>query len=149
MKATRGGNVMKKSRRGFLLGAVMVAITIVLNLFSMPVALADEERAKQEVTQKEYEVETMTVTAQKREENIQNVPVSITALSEIQIEDAGIKDMEDLAYYTPNLHIKKLGSHVEQYPIIRGMYMDMNPNPMVGVFVDGVAYSRFMAYRPL
>ena len=139
---------MKKSRRGFLLGAVMVAITIVLNLFSMPVALADEERAKQEVTQKEYEVETMTVTAQKREENIQNVPVSITALSEIQIEDAGIKDMEDLAYYTPNLHIKKLGSHVEQYPIIRGMYMDMNPNPMVGVFVDGVAYSRFMAYSP-
>lgn len=139
---------MRQLRRGFLLGAAMVAMTLVLNLFSMPVALAEEERAKQEVTQKEYEVETMTVTAQKREENIQEVPMSITALSEIQIEDAGIKDMEDLAYYTPNLHIKKLGSHVEQYPIIRGMYMNMNPNPMVGVFMDGVAYSRFMAYSP-
>ncbi len=137
---------MKKSRRGFLLGAVMVAMTLVLNLFSMPVALAEEERAKQEVTQKEYEVETMTVTAQKREENIQDVPASITALSEIQIEDAGIKDIEDLTYYTPNLHIKKIGNHVEQYPVIRGMFMNMSPNPMVGVFVDGVGYSHFMAY---
>ena len=88
---------MRQLRRGFLLGATVVAIMIVLNLFLMPVALAEEERAKQEVTQKEYEVETMTVTAQKREENIQEVPMSITALSEIQIEDAGIKDMEDLA----------------------------------------------------
>ena len=137
---------MKKSRRGFLLGALVVAMTIVLNLFSMPVALAEEERAKQEVTQKVYEVETMTVTAQKREENIQEVPASITALSEIQIEDAGIKDMEDLAYYTPNLYIKKMGNHVEQIPIIRGMFNNMNPNPTVGVFVDGVGYSRLLAY---
>ena len=107
-----------------------------------------EEAEEKEEAKRSVEIEEMVVTAQKREENIQEVPMSITVLSEIQIEDAGIKDMEDLMYYTPNLHMIKSGNHVEQQPIIRGMFNRMNPNPMVGVFVDGVGYSRHLAYDP-
>lgn len=93
-------------------------------------------------------LETITVTAQKRKENIQDVPVSITALSDIQVEDAGINDMKDLSFYTPNLFIVKSGNHAEQAPIIRGMFNRMNPNPTVGMFVDGVSYSRHLSYDP-
>jgi len=116
---------------------------MVLNLFPVPFAAAQEEEVQEE---KEYELGTITVTGQKREEDIQEVPASITALSHIQIEDAAIKDIEDLTYYTPNLDIQKMGNHVEQYPIIRGMFNNLNPT--VGVFVDGVSYSHFMAYDP-
>jgi iron complex outermembrane receptor protein len=139
---------MKKKnwKSWFVLWPVVLAVTVVLNLSSMPVSRAQEEKAKEEVAQEEYELETITVTAQKREENIQEVPVSITALSEIQIEDAGIKDIEDLKYYTPNLHIQKMGNHVEQYLSIRGMFNKISPT--VGVFVDGVSYSYNLAYDP-
>lgn len=142
---------MKKGKGKFMLAGIATAIftvTVALNLLSGPFAIAQEKKPKQQATQEEYELETMTVTAQKREENIQEVPASITALSEIQIEDAGIKDIEDLVYYTPNLHIVKSGNRIEQTPIIRGMYNRMNPNPTVGVFVDGVSYSRHLAYDP-
>ena len=142
---------MKKGKERFLPAGVVTAIfavALISGFFSAPFAAAQEEKAKEEVAQEEYELETITVTAQKREENIQEVPASITALSEIQIEDAGIKDIEDLVFYTPNLHMVKSGNHVEQQPIIRGMFNRMNPNPMVGVFVDGVGYSRHLAYDP-
>ena len=147
---------MEKGKKRFLPAGVVTAIfavALILGFFSAPFAAAQEEKPKQETVQEEkargeYELETITVTAQKREENIQEVPASITALSEIQIEDAGIKDIEDLVFYTPNLHMVKSGNHVEQQPIIRGMFNRMNPNPMVGVFVDGVAYSRHLAYDP-
>ena len=147
---------MKNAKERFLPAGVVTAIfavALISSFFSAPFAAAQEKKPKQETAQKEkaqkaLELETMTVTAQKREENIQEVPASITALSEIQIEDAGIKDMEDLVYYTPNLHVVKSGNHAEQQLIIRGSFNRMNPNPPVGVFVDGVGYSRHLAYDP-
>lgn len=148
---------MEKGERKFLPAGVVTsifAVALISGFFSAPFAAAQEETSKQETAQKEkargeYKLETITVTSQKREENIQEVPASITALSEIQIEDAGIKDMEDLAYYTPNLHIVKIGNHAEQYPVIRGMFNRMTSgNPVVEVFVDGVGYSRCLAYDP-
>jgi len=149
---TKRGKFMRNWRRKFfLLGAVIVIFTVALalNPFSATFVAAQDEKPKKDRERKALELETMTVTAQKREENIQEIPASITALSEIQIEDAGIKDMEDLTYYTPNLHINKIGNHAEQYPIIRGMFNRMTSgNPTVGVFVDGVAYSRCLAYDP-
>ena len=145
---------MKNWKRTFLLVGVVIvifAVAVILNLFSVPFAAAQEEKAKQETVQgekvrEEHKLETITVTAQKREENIQEVPASITALSDIQIEDAGIKDIEDLKYYTPNLHIQKMGNRVEQYLSIRGMFNKISPT--VGVFVDGVSYSENLAYDP-
>lgn len=79
--------------------SVVVAIftvAVVLNLFSVPFATAQEEKPKQERAQKKQpqktlEMETMTVTAQKREENVQDVPTSISVFSDIQIEDSGMK----------------------------------------------------------
>ncbi len=131
---------MRQLRRGFLLGATVVAIMIVLNLFLMPAALAQEERAKQEVTQKEYELEAMTVTAEKREENIQEVPVSITAISNIQIEDSGIVSIEEVALQIPNLHLPQTGDRHHSYFYIRGIGSVSMNEPVVGFYVDDVNY---------
>ncbi|WP_020588575.1 TonB-dependent receptor [Desulfobacter curvatus] len=145
---------MKKGESRFVLSKVMnmlFAGILILSFCPVSFAVADEKESKQETvqnknTREKYELETITVTSQKREENIQEVPASITALSEIQIEDAGIQDMEDLGFYTPNLYIGKAGNNAELTPVIRGMYNRMNPNPTVGLYVDDVSYSRHMAF---
>lgn len=143
---------MRNEERGFVPAGAMnllFAVVLVLSFCQAPLAAADEKGSKQETVQdadEEFELEAIIVTSQKREENLQDVPVSVTTLSEVQLEDAGIKDMEDLGFYTPNLYIGKSASHAELTPIIRGMYNRMNPNPTVGLYVDGVAYSRHQAY---
>ncbi len=50
-----------------------------------------------------YAIEEIVVTAQKREENLQEVPISITALSGAMIEDRGIKNVQDLFTSAPGL----------------------------------------------
>ena len=145
---------MKKGKSRSVLSGVMnmlFAGVLILSFCPVSFAVADEKQSKQETVQnkniqEEYKLETLIVTSQKREENIQEVPTSITALSEIQIEDAGIQEMEDLGFYTPNLYIGKAGNNAELQPVIRGMYNRMNPNPTVGFYVDDVAYSRHMAF---
>lgn len=56
--------------------------------------------------QEEYkmmQLETITVTAQKKEENVQEVPLSISVFSEIDIVDQKIESVKDIAPFTPNL----------------------------------------------
>lgn len=91
------------------------------------------------------ELETITVTAQKREENLQDVPLSITALSRFQIEDAGIQNTQDIIRYIPNLYMGSPGSHNgNSWFNMRGISAisgDASANPAVGFYVDGVYYS--------
>jgi len=107
---------MENYRRIFLLAAAAFIGTVGLNLFSAPFAIAQEEKAHGE-----YELETMTVTAEKREEKIQEVPASITALSDVLIEDAGIVDVEEMIQQIPNMFMVKAGSHTGQQFFIRGI----------------------------
>lgn len=44
---------------------------------------------------------TMTVTAQKREEAMQDVPIAITAVSEQLLQDTGVRDIKDLQVLVP------------------------------------------------
>jgi iron complex outermembrane receptor protein len=103
---------MKKGKESFLLAGVVaasLAVALIVNFSSAPVAAAQEEKPKQETAREEkvrgeYELGTMTVTSQKREENVQDVPMSISVFSDIQLEDAGIKDISDLVRFAPNVY---------------------------------------------
>jgi iron complex outermembrane receptor protein len=132
---------MKNWKRWFVLWAVVLAVTVILNLFSIPVVLAQEEKEKKEVAEEEYELETITVTAQKRKENIQEVSVSITALSATQIEDSGIVNMDDVAFQIPNFHIVDRGDRIASCPYVRGIG-EINPlNPVVALYMDDVCHA--------
>ena len=50
-------------------------------------------------------LEEVVVTATKRTESIQDVPVSVSAISGEEIENLGIADMEDLSLFVPNFEI--------------------------------------------
>ncbi|SEQ85496.1 iron complex outermembrane recepter protein [Solimonas aquatica] len=87
-------------------------------------------------------LEEVIVTAQRREEKLQEVPIAVTALSAEQVENRGIQNVADLSALAPGLQISKTASNSTISQItIRGL-SQINPaiywDPAVGVYVDGV-----------
>ncbi|HPF28112.1 MAG TPA: TonB-dependent receptor [Steroidobacteraceae bacterium] len=84
-------------------------------------------------------LEEIVVTARKREERLQDVPLSITAFSGKELEAAGIANVTDLAGATPGLsYATDLGRTAER-PVVRGISA-LRPEAAqpVSVFLDGV-----------
>ncbi len=87
-------------------------------------------------------LEEMSVTAQKKEENVQKVPISISVFDEIAIEDKSISSLEDIAKYTPNLMLYNTGQEGLVVPSIRGISANvLSYSTPVGLYVDGVPSS--------
>jgi iron complex outermembrane receptor protein len=91
--------------------------------------------------------ETVTVTAQKREQSIYDVPVAISAFSPEAMERQGIADLTDIGKFVPNLNITgfSAGHTSSQNPFIRGIGLQdhlITTEPGVGVYVDGVYLGR-------
>jgi iron complex outermembrane recepter protein len=84
------------------------------------------------------------VTAQKREQNIQDVPISVIALSAQQLKDGGVSDIKNLQALTPSLTVTSTTSENVTTARIRGIGT-VGDNPglesSVGIVIDGV-------YRP-
>jgi iron complex outermembrane recepter protein len=84
------------------------------------------------------------VTAQKREQNIQDVPIAVIALSAQQLKDGGITDIKTLQALTPSLTVTSTTSENVTTARIRGIGT-VGDNPglesSVGIVIDGV-------YRP-
>jgi len=89
-------------------------------------------------------LEEVIVTAQKRAENIQEVPISITAFGGDFLEENGIQRVSQVAYVTPNFSIAGSTQPSNSRIQIRGIGAAGNNaiEPSVGVFIDGVYYPR-------
>lgn len=86
-------------------------------------------------------LEEVTVTAQKRAENIQNVPISLIALSGDALEKAGVNNVDALQRLAPGLTVANVGSGFVSYTYIRGAgtnQFDAGSDPSVAYFVDEV-----------
>ena len=84
-------------------------------------------------------LETITVTAQKQEENIQDVPMGITAFTAQGIDDAKIESLSDLADFVPNLTIFDGGASGNNTPSMRGVHAPFSTLTLsTGLFIDGV-----------
>ena len=91
--------------------------------------------------------DTVIVTAQKREQSIYDVPVSISAFTAEAIEKQGITDLTDIGKFVPNLNITgfSAGHTSSQNPFIRGIGLQdhlITTEPGVGVYIDGVYLGR-------
>ena len=88
------------------------------------------------------EIEEIIVTAQKREESLQDVPIAITAITE-QLEDATIRNIADLSAFAPNVIIGETSVRSRGSAItIRGINSsesDKSFDPKILVELDGVA----------
>ena len=91
----------------------------------------------------EWVLEEVTVTARKREESLQEVGLSVSALSETDIQRQFARDIRDLANIAPNLIIDDTGQGPGSTAAIyiRGIGvadLEKNFDPAVGVSIDGV-----------
>jgi iron complex outermembrane receptor protein len=95
----------------------------------------------------QFALEEVIITAQKREQSIQDVPIAITAFGSEDLERLNASDMSDLQYSTPNLTVS---SNLKSTPRLgmRGI-SDFSRNPgydnRVSVYVDGMYAGRSAA----
>ena len=95
----------------------------------------------------EYELETLTVTAQKREENVQDVPMSMSVFSDIQIEDADIRNTMELTRFVPNVYMRH--ATAENIVVIRGISaFSTSIYAPCGFYVDDVNYPLHYMHNP-
>jgi len=89
-------------------------------------------------TTKAKRFDEIVVTARKREENIQETPLSISAFTSGMIEAAGIRDMADIAKSTPGFTLDEEFSRTNGVrPVIRGQATILGASG-VSTFVDGI-----------
>jgi iron complex outermembrane receptor protein len=103
-------------------------------------AASAQQATQQDVTTEQNVLQEVTVTAQRRSEGVQSVPISIVALSGKTLQDYGITDSNDLAKVTANVQIA-LPQGVGNQPAItiRGIGIndfDSNNAGSAGVYLD-------------
>jgi iron complex outermembrane receptor protein len=84
------------------------------------------------------ELQEIVVTARKRDEALQNVPVTEDAFSEQMIKSAGIESPRDFVALVPNMTMVEVQNVGNSFITIRGISQARNSEPSVAVLVDGV-----------
>ena len=128
---TTNSKTTEKCVTGF--GAALMTVAAGL-VFSMPANAQDDSI-----------FEEIVVTVQKREQNIMDVPVAVTALTGADIQAAGIKDVFDLQQNVPSLIVGQSQTATTSNFQIRSVGSTSNNfgvESSVGLYVDGVYRSR-------
>ncbi len=91
-------------------------------------------------------IDEVVVTARRREENIQDVPIPVTALSGSELDNRSAEDLRDLTRLTPNLDFQGSATASNSAQVfLRGIgQINWSPvqDPKIGVYVDGVYLAR-------
>jgi len=124
-------------QRGILCSTSAVAAVLV-------VGAAGEAAAQAPAASTPRTIDEVVVTAQLREQSLQDVPIVVTSVNAQQLRDAGIRDIKDLTIAAPGLTVTSTSSAAITTARIRGIGT-VGDNPglesSVGVVIDGV-------YRP-
>lgn len=115
---------------------------VVLSAFVAGVAMAQETDTGAD---EDPPLDLIVVTANKREQTLQDVPVAVSVVQGELIANAGIIDIIDLQASVPSLRVNQLQTSSSTVFAIRGFGNGSNNpgiDPSVGVFVDGVFRSR-------
>ena len=92
------------------------------------------------------QLDAVVVTAEKKEENVQNIPVSISALTAKNIDDYRLWDNKDLTAIVPNLYAGNPGDG-RNVTSIRGI-TSSSYDPTVTTYIDGVSQFTLDTYIP-
>ncbi len=122
-----------------------IATTAVVAETAMADTAASSDSGKNK-NKDSYELEAVQVTARKREETLQDVPISVSAFTENSLEKLNVRDIGDLQGRVPNLTIYAArGSNSTLTAYIRGIGQ-ADPlwgfDPGVGIYMDDVYIAR-------
>jgi len=98
-------------------------------------------------------IDEIVTTAQKREQNLQDIPISMQAVTDAQMRELGAEIVSDLENVVPSLHVGGLVGSSNQHMGLRGI-VDFSRNPGIdarmGVYIDGVYQGRsYTSDQPL
>lgn len=118
---------MLNSKRKALVGALALAVTA-------PTAMAQM-------------LEEVVVTAQKREQTLKDVPISISAISGERLQNRSIDNMNDLSASIPNFFVAE--AQIDSNISIRGVQTGSNKGfeQSVAMYFDGISYGRSQLIR--
>ncbi|CAA0120624.1 Pesticin receptor [Zhongshania aliphaticivorans] len=134
-------DMVKNSNKTPLLTRLAAAIVATFSVS------AGAQSADAQASSRPTALEEVIVTAQKRAQGLQDVPISISAFSGDKIKDAGIPDFEELSAYIPNFSVSEntIGDTIS----IRGINSDSQAGgeQSVGIYVDGIYRGRGVQSR--
>lgn len=111
-----------------------------------PLVLAGGVHAQSaDVPAAQRQLEVITVTAQQREQSLQDVPVAVSAFNQTQLENSGIQDIKDLIVLAPGLMVSSTQSETITTARVRGVGTvgdNFGLESSVGVYIDGVFRAR-------
>lgn len=122
-------------RAGLLVGAALAAMTVA--------APAVAQTAQTQAEEAESGVADIVVTAQRREESLQKVPLSIVAIGRESLDNQNVTQASRLEQIAPGLTIGRSGA--DPRPAIRGVITETiqgNSDPRIGFYVDEIYQSR-------
>lgn len=128
---------ISKLERGVSATSFLTSVSVVAILFTAAPAVAQSSSSS-------FENDEIIVTARKREESLQEVPLSISAFSGEEIRRKGITELEDVALLTPGLTFEDFSSGGFGTPIIRGaaQFDITSLEQNVATFIDGIYVPR-------
>ncbi len=91
------------------------------------------------------QVEEIIVTAQKVKENVQDVPIAVTAVSGDRLDQALVRNLENIATLVPSVNFRKGTTSANSAIVMRGVgtiSFAIGAEPSVSTVVDGVVLSR-------
>jgi len=122
-----------------LYGGALPAVAAALLLLGAATSNADEPQAGESVLQE------VTVTATRRAQNINKVPINVTAYGQSQMDAQGMKDFNDIARLTPDLLFTPTtgaAGNNSTNIAIRGVYSDVGA-PTTGIYIDDTPIQMF------
>jgi iron complex outermembrane receptor protein len=124
MRSTRSGTILLRT-------GVRAALLAAAATTALPVAAADVQA-----------LDDIVVTARKRAETLQDVPLAVSAIDGVELETKGITNITATYSRVPNLYFTASGGASPtsdyHYLIIRGVGFNGGLEPAVGVFIDGM-----------
>lgn len=90
----------------------------------------------------------IVITAQKVEESVQDVPITMSIFDDVGIEDKNMVDLQDMSYFVPNLYLFGAGDTGAFSPTLRGVSAIIQTgSSAVGLYVDGVATTNSFGFN--
>lgn len=122
-----------------------IAVALAVSALSIDSATAQGTAAKPEA-KADDKLENIVVTAQRREEELQKVPVAITTLSAKDLEQKQIRRLDDMKFEVPNMVIEPAtGTSSAAKIFMRGVGTDeslFSADPSVAIYIDDVYMPR-------
>jgi iron complex outermembrane receptor protein len=123
---------MSKFQKSVLLVTTALTLSAPVSLRAADSVLAAGQNA----------VEQIVVTARRREERLQDVPISISVFNQQQLTNRNVVNSQDLVKFTPSLSANNNFGAQNSNFAIRGLFQDIGTAPSVGVFFADVVAPR-------